>query len=189
MKKKLNESHYRSELTPYRINCAKKMTGKVLDVGGGLGSYLPYFSGEATVIDISEEALEHLDYDKKLVADAKNIPFADNSFDNVWCCAVAQYFGKEGFEQFLSEAKRVGKRSGKIMVLVPNGKSIWEPIKRIFGIKTWRDQDFAQYQFSVKELKAYGKVTGEIRFLPFERIFRKIPCLGNTLMLEVVIHK
>lgn len=29
-----NESRYRTELSRYRIECASKMTGKVLDVGG-----------------------------------------------------------------------------------------------------------------------------------------------------------
>lgn len=189
MTEQFYESNYKSELTPYRIECARKMTGKILDVGGGIGCYLPFFTGEATVIDISEEALEHLDYDKKIVADAMNLPFEDNYFDSIWCCAVAQYFGKDGFDKFLNEAKRVGKNNAKIMILVPNRKSVWEPFKHMLGISTWSQQKFAKHQFNVKELKAYGKVKGEIRFLPFESIFRNIPFLGNTLMLEIIIKK
>lgn len=31
----LNENRYRTELSRYRIECANKMTGKVLGIGGG----------------------------------------------------------------------------------------------------------------------------------------------------------
>ena len=34
-----NESLHKTEITKYRIECAGRMTGRVLDVGGGLGSY------------------------------------------------------------------------------------------------------------------------------------------------------
>lgn len=64
---KFNESKYRSEVTRLRKEYASMMTGKVLDVGGGLGTYLPYFnSKDVTILDISKEALERLDHDKKV---------------------------------------------------------------------------------------------------------------------------
>lgn len=185
-----NKSLHLSELTKYRIECAGLMTGKVLDVGGGLGAYLPYFNAEhVTIIDNDAETLERLKHDDKVLGDATKMPFPDESFDNIWACAVCQYFD---LEKFVHEAKRVlkkyrGKEAGRIMILVPNGKSPWEPLKKIMRLPTWKEQKGIYKQYTVSELKKYGKVTGEIRFLPFEKIFRRFPILGNTLMLEIKI--
>ena len=41
-----NESRYRTEYSRLRKEYAAKMTGKVLDVGGGVGAYLPYFGSK-----------------------------------------------------------------------------------------------------------------------------------------------
>ena len=183
--KEFKESLHKSELTAYRIACARTMTGRVLDVGGGLGAYLPYFgSNDVTVLDNNEEVLKRLNHHDKVLGDALNMPFPDNTFDNIWACAVCQYFD---LDRFVAEAKRVIKPSpgGRIMILVPNRKSPWDYIKRFFGMKTWRDQENVFKHYSPEELKRYGQVTGEIRFLPFERLFRHIPVLGHTLMLEI----
>lgn len=186
MEQTFYENLHKSEVTPYRISCAKQMTGQVLDVGGGLGSYLPYFDGEATVIDISEEALDRLDYDKKMVADALDLPFKDSSFDCIWACAVCQYFD---LNKFITEATRVIKNCGRIMILVPNKNSIWDVPKKWIGMDTWANQIGIYKQYSVRDLKRFGKVKGEIRFLPFENLFRHLPFLGHTLMLEIIVHK
>lgn len=39
----LEMNKFSSELTRYRIEMAKKMKGKVLDVCGGIGTYIPFF--------------------------------------------------------------------------------------------------------------------------------------------------
>lgn len=106
-----NENLHRSELSRYRIQCAKEMTGRVLDVGGGLGAYLPYFNAShVTVLDNDKETLERLDYNDKVLADATELlPFTDNSFDNIWACAVCQYFD---IDKFITEAKRVAIGGG-----------------------------------------------------------------------------
>lgn len=154
---------------------------------GGVGCYLPYFNAaHVTVLDIDEVTLNQLNHKDKVLADATDMPFEDNSYDNIWACAVCQYFN---LKLFMQEAKRVCKRGGKIYILVPNANSPWDKIKRIIGMKTWEDQEGIYKQYTVDELKQYGVVTGEIRFLPFEALFRRWPRLGHTLMLEVVNDK
>lgn len=185
--KEYNESLHRSEVTKYRIECAKKMTGRVLDVGGGLGAYLPFFNAShVTVLDVDRETLDKLEHDDKVIADATQMPFEDDSYDNVWACAVCQYFD---IVKFISEAKRVCVRGGKILILVPNAKSFWDIIKKMFGMRTWADQEGIFKHYTVDELVKYGKVTGEIRFLPFEALFRNFPRLGHTIMLEIINDK
>lgn len=185
--KKYNESLHRSEITRYRVECARKMTGRVLDVGGGLGAYLPFFNAShVTVLDVDRETLDKLEHDDKVVADATQMPFDDDSYDNIWACAVCQYFD---IQKFIAEAKRVCVRGGKIFILVPNANSFWDKIKKLFGMRTWADQEGIYKHYTVDELERYGKVTGEIRFLPFEAMLRDYPRLGHTIMLEVTNDK
>ena len=72
------------------------------------------------------------------------------------------------------------------MILVPNANSPWDKIKKLVGMSTWMDQQGTYKQYSVDELRQYGKVTGEIRFFPLESLFRSFPRLGHSLMLEIV---
>lgn len=182
-----NESLHKSEISKYRIECAGKMTGKVLDVGGGLGAYLPYFNAtHVTVLDSDEQTLFRLNHDDKVLADAVNLPFDDNSFDNIWACAVCQYFN---IDKFIKEAKRVCLDGGFIYILVPNAKSPWDKIKKLFGMKVWADQEGIYSQYSVCDLSKYGKVYGEIRFLPFEKLFRNNLKTAHTLMLVIKNEK
>lgn len=77
-----NESLHKSEITKYRKECAAKMTGRVLDVGGGLGCYLQYFNAtHVTVLDVDKETLDRLEHDDKVVADATNIMNPENKTD------------------------------------------------------------------------------------------------------------
>ena len=127
-----NESRYRTEYSRLRKEYAAKMTGKVLDVGGGVGAYLPYFgSKDVTVIDISQDALDRLDHDKKVQCDACHTPFADNTFDNVWACGVVCFLD---INEFIREARRVGKSGGKIIIELPNPDTPWDKYKRILGM-------------------------------------------------------
>lgn len=178
-----NKNLHRSNLTKYRIRCAAKLRGTILDCGGGIGSYLPFFRGNVVVVDKNQQALELLDHHSKVLADAEALPFVDNSFDCVWACAVCQYLH---LDKFVSEALRVTRVGGRILILVPNANSIWDLFKKLIGMETWWDQKEIVKQYSVKELKQYGTVTGEIQFFPLEKLLRNCPYLGHTLMLEII---
>lgn len=181
-----NESLHKTELSKYRIECAKKMTGRVLDVGGGLGVYLPYFNAtHVTVLDADAETLDKLVHDDKVLADAMHMPFEDHTFDCVWACAVAEYLD-EHIDLFIKELKRICVQGGYIVILVPNGKSPWDRIKKFFGMKTWGELENVKWLFDVDDLEKHGEVTGEIRFLPFESLLRRHPRWGHTLILEII---
>lgn len=179
-------SLHRSRVTRYRKNCALELGGRILDCGGGLGAYLPYLRGDVTVLDIDPQVLGALNHCKKVLGDCEALPFSDDSFDNVWACAVAQYLR---LDVFVREAIRVTKSEGHVLILVPNGRSPWDRVKRLLKMKTWWDQKGIVRQYTVDDLRTHGHVTGEIRFLPLEFLLRHVPALGHTLMLEVQVQK
>ena len=185
-----NESRFKTELSQYRIECAKKMTGKVLDAGGGLGVYLPYFrSQDVTVLDISQEALDRLDWPDKVCCDACHTPFADGTFNSIWACSLVCYL-PEPIESFLEECRRLLVKNGQSIVIIqlPNPNSPWNRIKRKLGMRGWEDDESPYFHmYDVDYLKRFGKVTGEVRFLPtwINRMIRNDPRLWHTVMLEI----
>ncbi|MBL7139311.1 MAG: class I SAM-dependent methyltransferase [Planctomycetes bacterium] len=179
-------SKHRSLLTPFRRNWARRLSGRILECGGGIGDYLPYLKGDVTVLDLNLHVLTLLDHPKKIVATCEAMPFADNTFDCIWACAVIQYVH---LDTFLREASRVTRPGGRVLVLVPNGKSPWDVFKRWLGMDTWQSQEGIVRQYTVDDLRRYGTVEGEIRFLPLEHLFRRLPRLGHTLMLHMKVAK
>lgn len=182
-------SQHTTDISRYRIECAKEMVGKVLDVGGGLGAYLPYFgSKDVTVLDISEEALEKLNHDKKIVADACHMPFEDNTFDSIWACGVCMYMD---IHEFITEAKRVTKKGGKIIITVPNPKTPWSRFIKMLGMKIWTDnlQEDGYNLYSIEELQQYGELVGEVRFLPsfIDKRIRHFSKVWHTMMLRISV--
>lgn len=175
---------HRSKVTSYRRTCAMRLRGRILDCGGGVGDYLPYLDGDVVVLDREYEILRLLDQPDRLAGDAESLPFADGSFEHVWACAVAQYVH---LDRFVREAKRVTRAGGHILMLFPNANSPWDNVKRLLGMRTWGDQIGIVRQYSVDEARAYGDVTGEIQFLPFEWTLRHLPRLGHTLMLDITV--
>jgi ubiquinone/menaquinone biosynthesis C-methylase UbiE len=175
---------HRSKLTRYRKRRALALRGHILDCGGGLGDYLPYLHGSVVILDKELQILRGLSHQRRLVGDAEVLPFRDNSFDHVWACAIAQYVH---LDKFVSEARRVTRSGGHILVLVPNGKSPWDRLKKVLGMATWWDQKGILTHYTVDDLRRYGKVLGEIQFLPLERLFRNAPRMGHTLMLDIVV--
>lgn len=182
----INASLHRSLLSPYRIACASALRGRILDVGGGLGDYLPYFNGEVVLADVSHQALCEAPIAARVQASGERLPFRDSCFDAAWACAVAQYLD---LTRFVAELMRVTRHGGRIMLLVPNGRSPWDPIKRWLGYETWAEQAGTVRQYTVDDLAVLGQVTGEIRFLPGEGLLRTWPRLGHTLMLDITVAK
>lgn len=182
-----NESKHKSQVTRYRIECAGEMRGKVLDVGGGLGVFLPYFgSKDVMVLDICEEVLNELDWDQKMVGDACHLPFADNTFDSVWACSVCMLL-EEDISIFIKEAQRVLKTGGELAIELPNPESKWNCLKRFLGMRAWEDNQDIKHMYTFRDLQKYGEVTGEVRFLPalLDNALRKTPWLWHTMILKV----
>lgn len=185
-----NESKHKSQITRLRKEYAHMMTGKVLDVGGGLGAYLPYFgSTDVTVLDISEEALARLNHDKKVLGDACHMPFGDHTFDNIWACSVCMFMD---IEEFINEAKRVVCQGGKIVIELPNPDTIWDKYKKILGMKIWNDyyKEFDSFRmYKISELRKYGDLVGEVQFLPvlLDKMVRNTPKYWHTMILKIEV--
>lgn len=186
------KSKYRSEITRYRTKMAGKMKGKVLDVCGGIGTYIPYFSSDdVTILDINEDALKYAECNNKVVGDALHMPFNDNEFDSIWACACCYFFD---FDDFIKEATRVGKPGGILVVEMANPNTPFDFAKKLLHMKTWGDY-YIEYEYfhmlTPKELMRYGKVTGEVRFLPklLDDAIRNIPAFWHTMLLEMIIEK
>lgn len=183
----MNESRFKSDITRYRIEQANRMTQKVLDVGGGLGTYIPYFSSsDVTVLDKSKDALDRINGVEKVIGDACHLPFNDETFDSVWACSVCMYL-KEDIGDFIKEATRVLRPGGTLLIELPNPESKWNTVKRAIGMRCWEDDKDIKHMYCKEQLREYGVVTGEVRFLPgfLDRMIRNRPFFWHTMFLEV----
>lgn len=103
--------------------------GKFLDVGCGVGYVVRELTKqgyEAVGVDISKSSIrkaKNLSFEEKvsssfLVADAKKLPFQNNSFDVVGCFDLMEHLYEP--EKCIKEMVRVLKSSGKIVICCPN---------------------------------------------------------------------
>lgn len=109
---------------------------RVLDVGCGPGIYLNFFkenSFEAYGIDLSPSACK---LTKQTKASVTHLPFKNNCFDVVVLVHVIEHLAQKEVKNFLSEAHRVLKLSGKLFVMTPN---IWSIGRLIFGSRWFED--------------------------------------------------
>jgi len=178
-----------SKITFFRIEFAQKVSGCVLDCGSGTGEYHKYFNtGDIISLDLTFSQLCNLP-GKKVCANAVSLPFQDNVFDVLWACAFIQCIPQD-ISVYISEWKRVVKPGGKIYILTPNRESPFDFLFRFLHLKNWASYEGTQRLYSASDLAKYGKVYGEIWFLPWlRRLLRSFPSLGHTLMAEIEVKK
>ena len=101
----------------WRKQAAKKLNpGSVLDLGSGTGaSYTDLINFDVTALDPDEQMLSLNNFEKKVVGKGEELPFKENSFDNVLCCFV--WRNVTDTEKTLSEVYRVLKPGGKFILL------------------------------------------------------------------------
>ena len=101
----------------WRKRAAKKLNpGSVLDLGSGTGaSYTDLINFDVTALDPDEQMLSLNNFEKKVVGKGEELPFKENSFDNVLCCFV--WRNVSDTEKALSEVYRVLKPGGKFILL------------------------------------------------------------------------
>ena len=101
----------------WRKQAAKKLSpGSVLDLGSGTGaSYTDLINFDVTALDPDEQMLSLNNFEKKVVGKGEELPFKENSFDNVLCCFV--WRNVSDTEKALSEVYRVLKPGGKFILL------------------------------------------------------------------------
>jgi len=88
----------------------------VLDLGSGTGAaYEQLLNFETTAIDPDKKMLELNTFENKVLGSAENLPFEDNSFDNVFCCFV--WRNVSDTNKALQEVYRVLSPGGKFILL------------------------------------------------------------------------
>ena len=126
----------RYNLEPYIFDFAQFQTSrgrKVLEIGVGMGAdYLEWLKSGALAsgVDLSAASIERArqrcelaGYQSDLrVADAEQLPFADNSFDVVYSYGVMHH--SPNTPQCIREAKRVLKPGGEARIMVYHHPSI-----------------------------------------------------------------
>ena len=101
----------------WRDKAINNLTGSsVLDLGSGTGAaYKQLLNYETTAIDPDEKMLELNKFENKVVGSAENLPFDNNSFDNVFCSFV--WRNVSDTKKALDEVYRVLSPGGKFVLL------------------------------------------------------------------------
>ena len=101
----------------WRKKAVSNLIGKsVLDLGSGTGAaYEQLLNFETTAIDPDKKMLELNAFDNKVLGSAENLPFEDNSFDNVFCSFV--WRNVSDTNNALNEVYRVLRPGGKFVLL------------------------------------------------------------------------
>lgn len=144
----------------------------MLEGGCGMGQYLAYyeFKGRKVVgLDFAQKTLKNLRRRQKhldlCAGDVSQLPFADEIFDLYYSGGVVEHF-EGGAEKSLSEAHRVLKKDGILLMSVP----YYSPLRRILSLvkkKEWRriakpeidkykvfeDKKFFQYAYRTDEFE------------------------------------
>lgn len=177
-----------SKMTPTRARLASQLRGRILDCGCGEGIYGPILrrpENEVISLDLDEEALSRLP-GIRVVASCADIPFADDSFDAVWSCAIIEHVK----EETLSEMIRVAKVGGRVIAITPNARSPFDPIKKLCGLSTWGEVPGHIRLYDVKDLSFYGTVRGETWFVPrMGWFFWRVPSLAHVLIVDLPVTR
>ena len=135
--------------------------GSILDLGSGTGaSYSDLKNFNVTALDPDEKMLSLNKFDKKIVGKSEELPFKENSFDNVLCCFVWRNVSDR--EKALDEVYRVLRQGGKFVLLdmTRPAKNILKLLHKIgtfallhfIGLVTL---NLSEYRFLYKSLDFY----------------------------------
>lgn len=137
----------------------------ILDVGGGLGLDDLLFAHEGAhpvIVDLNHEDLKNgkricrdlrlHDNFNHLIADARHLPFKNESFDMVTSFSSIEHLPKRyQFKIWIREMTRVLKNRGKFILTTSNKLWVMHPIARLsFGLKRHSPEHF----FTPKEIVA-----------------------------------
>ncbi|MFX1447128.1 MAG: class I SAM-dependent methyltransferase [Promethearchaeota archaeon] len=96
-----------------------KLDGRILDIGGGGRAIISQFKGEQVVaIDPNENELKEAPDNKalKVIMNAKELQFLDNTFDTVTAFFTFMYIPMEDFRIIFEEIRRVLKKGGHFVI-------------------------------------------------------------------------
>ncbi len=167
--KKKIRSDYSLKLYNFLSDFSKDLppNAKILEAGCGSGEGLTSFEGKFAVgLDLSKEAI-NLSRKKQctnlVVGDNFNLPFKDDAFDFVYNSGVIEHFKYPKNLEMVREMKRVTKRKGRLLILVPNGYCLWYLLYKKIGnlLGYWRfgyEEDYTVEKLKKVLLEAGLKV-------------------------------
>ena len=154
----------------WRSKAADNLTGtSVLDLGSGTGAaFAQLVNYETTALDPDKKMLELNIFENKILGSAENLPFDDNSFDNVFCSFVWRNISDTN--KALSEIYRVVKPGGKFVLLdmTRPKNSILRIIHKIGSFKVLHLIGFLtfnlkEYRFLYKSLDFYPQPENHLK--------------------------
>ena len=154
----------------WRSKAADNLTGtSVLDLGSGTGAaFTQLINYETTALDPDKKMLELNIFENKVLGTAENLPFDDNSFDNVFCSFVWRNISDTN--KALSEIYRVVKPGGKFVLLdmTRPKNSILRIIHKIGSFKVLHLIGFLtfnlkEYKFLYKSLDFYPQPENHLK--------------------------
>lgn len=119
--RKIVEINFRKQKRIIRETFGLDNGKKFLDIGCGTGEFSGLFSGfDYYGIDISPAYIDYAARKKRgsfKVMDATKLEFPDNSFDDILIMAILHHLDDDKISRVLSEAKRVLRPGGKILIM------------------------------------------------------------------------
>ncbi len=112
------------------------ISGEILDLGGGGEGVIGRLFGQrVTAVDQRQEELDEApEGPKKVVADARDLPFPDSSFDSATAFYFLMYVKPEAYRQIFCEAFRILKAGGILYIWDTVIPVCEEPIRKIFAV-------------------------------------------------------
>lgn len=132
----------------------------VLDIGCGFGEFAGVvFDRIETGVDINEndlsQAMDGKQYKKLKWADARNLPFKDNSYNTAVSVSVLEHI--DGVEKVIDEVHRVLKKGGIFVFSVPTSSIennlLGTTVLNFLGLKSWAKK---YYQLHCQVFKHVG---------------------------------
>jgi len=159
---------------------------RVLDIGCGIGTYVEKFRAlhaNAFGVDVDQEKVERGAREKKLdtltLSVSEALPFASDVFDGVLLHEVIEHVNND--RETISEAQRVTKRGGVVIIFAPNRLYPFETHGAYFG---------KHYVFGNIPFVGYLPDGLRNKFAPHVRAYRssEMRALFDGLNGEIVAH-
>lgn len=133
IKRNLFQRYWHSRRFAEVRNVIKPVNGPILDIGCHSGTFTKKIlekikTKEVYGIDISSSAIKRaklrIPFGHFEIGDAVNLPFQSNFFVTVFCLEVLEHVDNP--EKVLSEIKRVLKKNGDVVILVPSDSRLFK---------------------------------------------------------------